>query len=151
MATSREGLVTWLTEQLAGIRVTNGSQTDAGETVFAGEAPELGPDDPDAAIALLLEDEETTWQRGGKAAVVRLPFTISAIAKADLEAPWKTVEQVLGDVRLAIEVEDRTLGGLLSDPLDWSSVRTLKREPGSTTVGVAVTYLAILKRGWGIR
>ncbi len=149
MPTIREGLVAWFEDQLATIRIANGFQTDAGQKVFAGEAPELGESDPEAAMALLLEDEETLWQRGGTAAIVKLPFTISAIAKADLEAPWRTVEQVLSDVRKAVEIEDRTLGGILNNALERTGIRTLKREAGSTTVGVAVTYTATFKEGWG--
>lgn len=146
----RLALVEELVKRLTSIRREDGYHTDAGELVAFGEKPELGEDDPDVAIVLVLGDVENGWQRGGKASLVQLPIEIAALAKASLKTPGMTAELVLEDVRTAIETEDRTFAGTLSDPPEKGPVRTIAREPGTTTVGVSVSYTATLKEGWGL-
>lgn len=128
------------------ITVANGYTTDAGDAVFLGEVPQLGESDPPVAIALVVEDDDPNDQGH---IFIGLPISVQAIAKADLDAPWLAVEAVLGDVKLAVEQADRTLGGLLKGRMARSTTRSLPREPGSTTVGAAVTYRCDYVEVWG--
>jgi hypothetical protein len=129
------------------IRKADGFQTDAGETVYLGERPELGPDDPDAVIAIVVRDDQVKVQSGK--VFVTLPIAICANAKADLEAPWVAIEALISDIKTAMELEDKTLDGLLSEPIGRGSTRTLDREAGSMTVGASVTYVLSYTEQWG--
>jgi hypothetical protein len=144
--TKRQAILTALVARVSAIAIAAGFATDAGATVFLGEAAELGPDDPDAAIALVLEDDSP--QDKGYL-YVQLPIAVAALAKADLETPWLTIEAIVGDIKRAVEHEDRTLGGLLKGPMTRGATRTLTREPGSTTVGASVTYICSYVEAWG--
>ncbi len=128
------------------ITIANGFATDAGNTVYIGETAQLGDDDPDQAIALVVDDDDA---RSPGYVFVTLPIVVQALAKADLDEPWLVVESLLGDLKRAIETEDRTLGGLLKSELQRGSTRTLAREPGSTTVGAAITYRCEYVEVWG--
>jgi hypothetical protein len=124
----------------------NGFASDAGLHVYLGAAPELGPDDPDEAIAIVPREDvasEPNYQN------VDLPVEIQAIAKATLTEPWIAVEALLGAIKLAIELEDRTLGSLLKGRMTRVSTRTLERPPGSTTIGLGVTYRCPYVEPWG--
>ena len=79
----------------------------------------------------------------------RLPVGIAVLAKADLDEPWLAVEQTLGEVKRAVELEDRSLGHLLKQPLERAGTQTLEREPGSETVGLITTYLCFYAEPWG--
>jgi hypothetical protein len=127
--------------------VVDGFATDAGLSVFLGERPRLGPDDPETAIAILAFDDVVRAQ--GNKLFMALPVGICAIAKADLDAPWASVEAVLGDIKTAVELPDRTLGGLLRANFERGSTRTIDRETGSTTVGAMVTYELQYSETWG--
>lgn len=124
-------------------------ETDAGYRVFLGYVPMLGPDDPDSAIAILPGDDQIE-HRGARFGIV-LPVEVFAIAKASLEEPWKVVEGVIADIKRAIELSDRTLGGLLphDHALGRGSTRTLEREPGSPFVGAAITYEIAYTEAYG--
>lgn len=122
--------------------------TDVGWCVYLQEFPELGPEDPDAAVAIVLPEDEVPAQMVN--VVTRLPIEIHALAKVgDASRPWETVEAVLADIRRAIELEDRTLGGLLRDQMRRGPTKATEREPGSTTVGASITYPVLYVEGWG--
>lgn len=134
--------------RLQAIEVANGFNTDAGLLVFLGEVPQLGTSDPDTAIALVPGEEIAAWNQGANL-LIRLPLIVSAIAKADLAEPWLAVEAIIGDVKRAIELEDRTLGGLVQRMIERGSVLVWEREPGATSVAASVTYIAPYVEGWG--
>ena len=146
-ASRRRLIVEALKARVEAIRVANGFETDAGVTVFLGETPPLGPDDPETAIAIVVGDEDPQYQ--GANLFIRLPVAIQALARADLEQPWLAVEDLIGDIKRAVELEDRTLGGLVKRQIERGSVVALEREPGSTTVGAAVTFVCPYVEGWG--
>jgi len=126
----------------------NGFATEAGRLVVVGEVPNLGPDDPDDAIAVVGGPDD--WKQQGKAFFVAWPITIWAVTKADRTAPYLALEDTLADITRAFELEDMTLGGLVYAPVRRLSPRlTLPREDGSLVVGVGVTYANDFKEGWG--
>lgn len=147
MPIRRQEILREFIERLGAITKANGFQSDAGETVFIGEAPDLGEDDPTTAIAIVVGDEEPTYQ--GEQLAIRLPYEIQGLAKANLEEPWVTIEEVIADIKKAVELPDRTLGGLVKRQIERQAVRALPREPGSTTVGASVTYIAPFVEVWG--
>lgn len=149
MATRRKSILEVLVGRLEAIRTSSGFDTDAGAKVYFGEVPALGESDPDQAIALVPGVEEPQWQVDGHAMRVRLPVHVAAIAKADLAEPHAAIESLIGDIKRAIELEDRTLGGLISFPMERGVVQAMPRESGSTTVGATLTYLVAWKEGWG--
>lgn len=151
MATRRKSVLAALVTRLAAIQIANGFATDAGKTLVVGTTPAFGEDDPKQAIAILVGDDSTTWQQRGLACSNKVPYLICALSDADVANAWMTIEDLIGDIKRAIEVEDRTLGGLLTTdgPLERGPTAAFPREPGSTTVGAYVTYFAGLKEGWG--
>lgn len=145
--TKRQYLLEALNTRLAAITTANDFQTNAGQHIYIGETPALGPDDEDEALAIVIGDEEPQYQ--GVNLFIALPIDVQAVVKADLDAPWMTVEAIIGDIKRAVELEDRTLDGLVKRMIQRGPVRALPREPGSTTVGAAVTYVAPFLEGWG--
>lgn len=123
-------------------------ETDAGLAVYVGERPELGESDPYVAIAVLPQEDDVAGIGQQLAFMVTLPIAIEAIASVDrLDEPYLAAEAVVADIKRAIEGE-RTLGGLVSD-MRRGSTAVVPREPGTTTVGVAVTYQLTFKEPWG--
>ncbi len=120
----------------------SGYATDAGQCVFAGEITAIGPDDPEQAISVVLGIDTP-----GRP-LTQVPIQISALARADIDEPWLAAEAILGDIRTAMETTDRTLGGLVKT-MEKGSVQPYPREPGSTVVGVTITYLATYVDWWG--
>jgi hypothetical protein len=136
------------------------STGDAGERVqhrrrtlpVCGRAPKLGPDDPDCAIAIVSHDESPvllTWQSiGGD-----WPIEIIGIANAspNRSEPWLLAEDVLADIRCAMELEDRTFGGALVSPQDMEvgAARTFERESAAEAIAVSQTYTFRTQRVWG--
>ena len=148
--TRRQLIIETLFARVQGIRQADGFATDCGAQAVIGEVSELGPDDPEQAISFNVGDEELLWQGPGKAFMVKLPFSIRALSRAD-EEPWKTVEAIVGDIKRAVEkATDYTLGGLIdSQGLERGHVVSLDRQPGSATVGAAVIYRVSFKEGFG--
>jgi hypothetical protein len=147
MSTRRYAILAALKARVEQITRSRRFETDAGLSVFLGERPMLGPDDPETAIAIVVFDDVLKAQ-GTKLFMV-LPVGICAIAKADLDESWAAIEAVLGDIKTAVELEDRTLGGLLRGPFERGQTRTIDRETGTTTVGVMVTYELQYSETWG--
>lgn len=146
---TRQAILSELLGRVGRITIGNGFATDAGQKVFVGETPVLGPDDPETAIALVVGNDTQPDEFLGDDILTRLPIEVQAIARADLDQPWLTVEAVIADVKHAIETADRTLGGLLARNLLRGTTRTLPREPGATAIGAAVQYAAIYLETWG--
>jgi hypothetical protein len=124
-----------------------GFATDAGQTVTLNEAPAFGDDDPPVAIAIVVGEEQVTWQNGRL--LILLPLDIQVLSVASLDAPWVAIEDVLGDVKRAMELGDRRLNRLLSWDMERGGVRTLEREPGHPTVGAAIPYQVRFMEAWG--
>jgi hypothetical protein len=143
----RADILKALLARAGAISKSNGFDTDAGLVVFMGETPQLGPDDPGEALAIVVGDEVPKYQ--GVNFYIELPIQVQAVVRADLEQPWMTVENIIGAIKKAVELEDRTLGHLVARQFTRSSVRALPREPGSTTVGAAVTYTFPFTEAWG--
>lgn len=143
MTSRRQRRLEALVARLQVIQTSGGFQTDAGAAVFLGDTPNLGPDDPDSALVVVPGDTQPGANR-----MEVLPVEIQGVAKADLDRPYLAVEAMLSDVAESIELEDRTLGGLIKS-MELGAARALPREDGSTVVGVGQTYLLSYIREWG--
>lgn len=148
-ASRRQQILEALRTRCRAIKKADGFATDAGKVVFLGEAPALGPDDPESAVALVVGDDVVSYQGNDVKLSIHLPVNVVALVKADLEAPWEMVEAVLQDIKTAVELEDRQFGDLLANTMRRGSTRSLDREPGSMTVGVAVQYDLPYAEPWG--
>lgn len=143
-------IVTALKVRLEEIEVRNGFLTNAGRHVYVHEAPAFGPDDECEAIAILIGEDVALWGAGaGMKMTLQVPLEFWALAKADVADAWKVAERILGDIKQALELEDRRLGGLINPELTRGSTRTLPREPGQLFVGVAVGYRLAYNEIWG--
>ncbi len=141
-------IITAVRDRLAGISVEAGYRTDVGARVFVNERPDLGPDDPVNAIAMLIGDFDPTYQ--GVCVYGPLPIEIQALSRAALDDFYVEAERVLADIVQAIETEDRALGGILTGRIEGGLVRTVPRDPGMTTAGVSITYVFPYRRAWGV-
>ena len=154
MASIRRQILEALKARVIQITKNNGYLTDAGKLVLLGEHPDITPEDLEVAIAFVIGsddfDQELYIGDGGPADVlsIRLPVGIAAIARADLDNPLLALEDVLHDIKKAVEVDDRTLGGLVADILRGPTVAH-DREEGSDIVGVSVTYYLLYSETWG--
>lgn len=140
--------------RLAAIVIASGFNTDAGQRVFLNEVPELGEDDPDVAIALVI-GQNVIKQQGHKL-FIDLPVEVQAIAKiakpgtpGDPWHPFIAAEDVLEDVKRAWELDDMTFEGLLNCEMERVEEETAERQPGSSTVGVAIRYRLRYSERWG--
>lgn len=149
LTSHRIAILNALMARVAVIRASGDDQfaTDAGQALFLGGVPALGPADPDAAIAILPLTDVVL--RTGENALIEWPIQIAAVAKADAQEPWVTIELVLADIKRAIELPDRTLSRLLAGRLERGPTEVLEREPGSTSLACAITYVAQYAEGWG--
>lgn len=149
MASRRQQVLEAFRTRLQAITIANSFETDCGAVVLLGEQASFGDDDRPQAIRIDVGDETQAWAQDGLAYQILLPLGIWALARADLDEPWIIVEAVFGDIKRAIELEDRTLNGLLDFPIERGPSQTFPREPGSTVVGVGITYLCRYKEGYG--
>ncbi len=133
--------------RLSAITLANGFSTDAGKLVLLGEAPTLGEDDPDSAIAIVIGEDEPGHQ--GENVVYVLPIEVQALVKANVTEPLLAAESVVGDIKRALEL-DHDIGGLaVRRGFDRGPTRVLPREEGSGTVGVGVGYRILIAEKWG--
>jgi hypothetical protein len=146
-ATTRQNILADIIQRLGAITTANGFATDAGAALFFGETPLLGEGDADEAIAVIVRDDVPEYL--GDDIRVVLPIDVQALAKADLQHPWMTVEAVIGDVKRAMEVADRGLDGKLIAQLTRGRTRALPRDPESTVIGAAVEYRGTYLESWG--
>jgi hypothetical protein len=145
---NRETILAWFVERLSGILVADEYATNAGQAVHLGEIVELGKDDPDVVIAVVINEDSPGYQ--GESTLIQLPIEFQATAKADLDAPYLIVEQVLADIKRAVEVPGRRVaGGAVKTRLERGPTRVVQREPGSDVVGVGVTYIVPYVEPWG--
>lgn len=156
----RQAALVDLVTRLEFITKAKGYNTDAGEHIFLGEAPTFGEDDPPEALAVLVgEDSPLT---SGGVIRTRTPIEIWAVVPAGIEQPLLAVEAIIADIKEAVEIEadgsvDRFLGtvdddgrpyGTLPKGLERGSIKSLRRQEGSTFVGAAVEYIAHFEEHW---
>jgi len=154
----RMAAVVDLLKRLGFIQKAKGYNTDAGLHIFHGEAPQYGPADPPAALAVFVGDDAP--EPSGGTIRTRVPIEIWATVPASLDSPLMAVEAIIADIRTAIEIEkdggiDRSLGlvngetATMPTGLDRGPCRPLRREPGSEYVGASVEYVARFETRWG--
>lgn len=147
-----------LLDRVQQITVANGFATDAGQQVFLGAVPDLGPNDPSAAIALVVQPDVIQAQQNN--IKLRLQVDIVVLVRMDpgtvasWNAGWVLVEEMLEDVKRAVELEDRTLGGLLVEGsnslgLERGTTDPYQRQTGSPVMGFLITYIAPYVEAWG--
>lgn len=146
-ASRRQLIVLEFLNRLSAIKQSEGFQTDAGFRVYLGEVLALDNDDPDAVIALVVRDDIPG--RTMENVSITLPMEIQAVAKADINQPLLAAEALIADIKKAIELPDRFLGGLLKERITRSQTRSLPREAGSPTVGISITYLVPYVEAFG--
>jgi len=146
----RADIIQEMRTRLAGISVSGGFRTDAGANVLVNELPEFGESAPAAVIVLMVGTDERTWS--GKAFMVRLPLAVMGLVdtdRADTGDAWSLAEDLAADIKQAIETDDRRLNDLLMEFLERGDTEILAREPGTSTMGVVVNYVAPFKEPWG--
>lgn len=150
-ASRRRQIIETLLTRLQAIDGSGGFETDAGRRVAMNARPRWGPDDEDTAITLMVNDDAPGWQQNK--VLINLPFVILALAREDRDRPWMVVEQVLADIKRAIELEDRSLGGLVSGAPTAEFFRGVTQlaelEEGANTVAVQITYVVPYEESWG--
>lgn len=147
MSTRRRLILEAIKTRLEAIDGSGDYETDMGGRVYLGYAPSLGPDDPATAIAIAISDDRISFS--GEKKSIDLPVEIQAIARADLDEPWLAVEGLIGDIKRAMELADRTLGGLVKSEIRPGTTRTLIRREGSDGVGAGVLYVVPYQESWG--
>jgi hypothetical protein len=147
----RQAILTELLARVTAIQVANGFSTDAGLIVLFGETPMLGPDDPPAAIAVIVGDDQSPDPSAnlGDDILTQVPVDIQAIARADVDQPWLTVEAIIADIKRAIETARSHARRTADADLQRGRTRTLSREPGATCIGASVQYAPIYLETWG--
>lgn len=143
----RQQILGAFVERLQRIMIANGYQTDVGQLVFIGERPVLGPADPAASLDVVVAADEPGYQ--GENVFVSLPVSVHAVVRADASKAWETVEAVIADIKMAIEI-DHELGGLLIQRgLERGPVEPRDREAGDEIVGAGVQYTLKYMEKWG--
>lgn len=144
----RQAAIAELRTRAARILTSNGFQTDAGAAVFIAEAPTLGPEDPPAAIAIAIGDDDPAFQAGK--IILTLPVELMALVLvADLDDPWSTVEALIADIKTAVEIDHDLAGTLQDKGLERGATKPLKREEGSAYVGASIAYKLTYSETWG--
>lgn len=147
--TWREDVLAAYEARLQAIRTASGFLTDAGTRVVVLEHPAFGPDDGDFAIVVMPGDTEVQYV--GEHVSAEWPIEIQAIVRVGLTDGWRLLEWLLADVKKAIELPDRTLGGLIKAKpgIRRGAERVLPREDGSAVLGLGITYRQPLIEPWG--
>lgn len=118
--------------------------------IYLGELPQLDGDNlPDRAIAIVIGDTVPVVQQGDLVIEEELPIEIQGAARADLDEPWVSVEDLIADIKIAVELEDRRLGNLLKYDMKRGGTRTVPRQEGSAFVGAGITYMCPILERWG--
>jgi len=151
--TRRERILDAITERLVAISIANGFRTDLGKVIVVGEIPRFGPDDPTQALAVLPRED----QIGETLSNIPIiwPIDIGILLSAAVSKPWKTVEAGIHDVKRAMELEDRGLGGLLTggrnnvEGMLRGTTESYPRVSGTDAVGALITYAFKYVEAWG--
>ncbi len=152
----RERAIAAIVARLEEVTRDNGCATDAGAHVIVGETPTLGPDDPPAVFAVVVQEDSHRFQ--GEHVVSTLPLEIQALLPAGSEDPWLAAEAMVADVKRAVElreedlaVDDRRRFGnaVQRDGLARGNTRAAPRPEGSSYVGIGITYEMQIRETWG--
>lgn len=149
MAYRRKLIIEKLRDRLEAIQKVNGYATDAGLYLFYA-AVNLGPDDPQLGIVFIPGDTVTDVEVDDKKVIV-LPVEIHAVAKDNLDDPLLVVEDIIGDIKRAIESPENAKHDLegLALKLSAGEVGALPRPEGSTTIGARLLYEVEYVEVWG--
>ncbi len=154
MATSRrQRILEALKARVERITIANGFQTDLGKNVLLGELPTFGPDDPKQVLAILPREDQVGDHLSN--IPIMLPVDIAALVAPEIHHAGTIVEQALSDIKKAVELEDRSLGGLLTGGrnnvagLVRGTTEPFDRRSGSDVVGVLITYGCKYAEAWG--
>ena len=147
MASVRQLIAEEALRRLRRITIANGFDTDAGQYVFLGEKVVLSTDDATQAIAIEIEGSAVEDDAGfgpaiGQDLSLRMSMSVQAIASADLDEPWIAADQVLSDIKKAMENPDVDSWPDAVKDFGPAEQRddTLKREEGSATNGAVANY-----------
>lgn len=156
--TRRARILQALLAQLQAITEGNGYTTNAGHQVFLGALPELGPDDPAIAMALIAQPDDVAPHLNNIKLRLQVDIVVAARMDPGSVASWNTgwmvVEDMLGDVKRAMEQDNHNLGGLLvpgrnSLGLERGTTEPYQRQPGSPVMGFLITYICPYVEAWG--
>jgi hypothetical protein len=143
----RQRIIEAVLHRLERIQRVNGYETDAGRAIY-NEPVNLGPDDPNEALALTPGETITTWQLEGKAKVIVLPLQVFALVRPVGAYPLLRAEAIIGDAKRAMEAPPLSLDGLCK-AFRAGEVDPVDRQEGTTTLGLRVVYLATYHEQWG--
>jgi hypothetical protein len=95
-------------------------------------------------------DDERVPRSGNTRKVAELNIGVAAFVHAEsFDQPGLQLEDLVEDVKRAIEQQDRTLGGLTTGNIEATGCQVFEREIGSEQVGVLVTYMVPTADTWG--
>lgn len=146
MASRRQRILEAFKARLEAIRIEDGFETDLGLQVLMGELPAFGPDDPTQVLAIIPREDQVAGALNK--IPIKLPIDVAVLVAPDISEAWKLIEAGLRDVKRAVELEDRTLGGLLIGGRDnpggliRGTTETFPRQSGSMVSGASITYVA---------
>ena len=150
MVGGRREAVIEFKSRLAQIQTTNGFLTNLGQEIAVGEAYQLGSDDPDAALAMVILDEDHQPIRQDLKISFDLPIEVIVLVKPNLDDVIGSIEDGIADVKIALERGDRQFDGLLTGRMRRGRVRTLPRESGSSTCGAIIPYTLPISEAYGL-
>ena len=140
-------------DRLEVISTSNGFLTDA-SLVLRGENPVLGPDDPNAIVLIPGEDISPDDSQGmgtGDGANLTQRWTIgvqAAVIDDPSIYPLVLLENMIADIKTAMEQPDRTLGDLVHG-FYRSRILPMERKEGTDVVGAIVEYDILFTEVWG--
>lgn len=150
-ASRRERVLDEVLSRLSAIEAGADYATSAGSSVHLGEAPVFGDEsDPKEAIVVVVGEDEVKFH--GNGLLLMLPLRIQAqvaVSRLELGTAYQYAEAIVADIKRAMELDDRTLGGTLNGFLERGPTRTIARDVGSEYVGVEIEYRAPMKEDWG--
>jgi len=147
MSSNRQNAIGELQARLSTILVANGFSTNAGAMVLIGEVPVFGPDDPIHALSIQPGADEVTFK--GEQAFVKLPVKVAVMAKANLSDVWSTIEDVIADVKRAVETDHDLSKHVVPRGFTRGPTTPLERQDGSEFIGVEIEYRLEFPEVWG--
>jgi hypothetical protein len=145
--TRRAAIIAAVVDRLEVIRRENNFRTDAGKAISVGKEATLGEGDDAPALSILIPEDEVRWH--GEHVGVMMPLEFVATIRVEVVDGWMELEALLGDIKEAFELEDRTLGGLVPQKFERGTTRTYEREAGSDVMGIVLTYNVPYPEMWG--
>jgi len=149
---NRRAALTEFRRRLTLITKANGYNTDLGKTLFVGERPKLGPDDPPESVEMVIQKDEPSFQ--GENIVITLPVFVEIVITGPTSGtPWEAREKAIEDVKKAIETDhDLTAPGekrgtLLRNGLERGPVQPFDQE--SILIGATIEYRLMYSEIWG--